>query len=350
MQFLNRTILLLALVTLFSACENDSDRDAAALTFPVTVEKIKRGYIAEYISATGTLRAVREERVFAEVEGLLKLTQKNGATLAAGSKVQKGYLLSTIENREYELSIRVESQELAMENAERELKKQEALFKEGGVTEKELELSRRNALDAKFNYESAVIKQAKLRLKAPITGHIASLQSSSNNTRVRAGFALCTIMDYSSTLVDVQIPNADLGKIKHGQKVIVTNYALPDDSFEGLVSAIDPTIDERTRTFTVTIAIDNKKLQLRPGMFIKTDIVVASKDDAVIIPKSAIQTRKNQPVVFVVEETSAVEREIVTGIETREDIEIREGVVENEQLIIRGMETLQNKSKVRITK
>jgi RND family efflux transporter MFP subunit len=115
------------------------------------------------------------------------------------------------------------------------------------------------------------------------------------------------------------------------------------------VTAIDPTIDPQTRTFTVVFEVANDKLILRPGMFVKADIVIENHDSAVIIPKTALQTRDNQPVAFVVQGASAELREVSTGIETREEVEILEGLTEGERLVVKGHETLRDKSKVRVT-
>ncbi|MCI0690682.1 efflux RND transporter periplasmic adaptor subunit [candidate division KSB1 bacterium] len=334
---------------LFLACDSAEDKSAADLAIPVVVEKVKRGPIASYVSATGTLRAQREERVVAEVEGVLRMAKNNGTVLVAGARVQAGQHLAEIENQEYLLNVRVESQKLAMENASRELQKQEALFKEGGVTEKELELARRNALDARLNYEAAQIKVDKLRLKAPISGFIANLQSNAEGTRVPVGFRLCSIMDYNTTVAQVNLPNTDLERVQIGQEVVVSNYAIADQTFRGRVTAIDPTIDPQTRTFTVTIEAANEKFLLRPGMFVKADIVIDNHANAVIIPKTALQTRDNRPVAFVVEGASAALREVSTGIETREEVEILEGLAEGERLVVKGHETLRDKSKVRVT-
>ena len=346
-------IKLIKLITIVPltllACSGNEDRSAADLTVPVVVEKVKRGAIAELISTTGTLRAAKEERVAAEVQGILHFIKNDGIVFAAGARVQQGQLLAEIENPEYLLDVRVESQRLAMNNAERELQKQEDLFKEGGVTEKELELARRTALDARYNYESAQLKVGKLKLHAPIAGFVANLQTNAVETRVPAGFQLCTIMNYSQVVAQVNLPNSDIGRIHPGQKVIVSNYALPDAAFTGRVSTINPAIDPQTRTFIAAIDVDNPNLQLRPGMFVKADIVVEDHPNAVTISKTALQTRDNRPVVFVVEGISAALREVTTGIETREEIEILEGLNEGERLVVKGQETLRDKSKVRVT-
>ncbi len=351
MKFLNThlKITLICFLLIQFACNGDDDKSAADLTMPVVVEKVKLGPIAEFVSATGTLRANREEKVVAQVQGILHLTHNNGVLFAAGAPVKAEQLLAEIENQEYLLEVRVESHKLAMNNAARELEKQEALFKEGGVTEKELEIARRTELDARLNYEAAQLRVEKLKLRSPIAGIITNLQTNVDGALIPAGFQLCTIMDYTSVVVQVNLPNSDLNRIQTGQKVNITNYALPDEVFQGRVTAIDPTIDPQTRTFSATIQTANDKRRLRPGMFVKTDIIVENHPNAVIIPKSALQTRDNRPIVFVVQGVSAELREVTTGIETREDIEILEGLAEDERLVVKGHETLRDKSKVRVT-
>ncbi|MFQ5604763.1 MAG: efflux RND transporter periplasmic adaptor subunit [bacterium] len=340
---------VILLTCLGLACNGGEDKSAADLSMPVVVEKVKLGTIAEFIASTGTLQAQKEERVIAEVPGILHLAQNNGGLIKAGARVKPDQILAELENPEYLLEIRVESQKLAMTNAQRELAKQEVLFKEGGVTEKELEIARRTALDARLNYETAILKAQKLQLKAPISGILANLPAHAVGTRVPAGFQFCTVMDYENVIVRVNLPNSDMGRIQPGQKVNISNYALQDEIFIGQVVAIDPAIDPQTRTFTVTIQAENRHSKLRPGMFVKTDIVVEEHSHVVIIPKSAMQTRDNRPVVFVVQGVSAELRQVETGIEGREEIEIVSGLAENERLVVKGQETLRDKSKVRVT-
>jgi RND family efflux transporter MFP subunit len=340
---------LLIFVVFFTACESGEDRSAADLAVPVTVEKVRSGPISEFVSATGTLRAQREERLVTEVAGILSTVKTDGAYLSNGSRVRAGQMLAEIENREWLLEVRVESQKLAMENAKRELEKQQVLFEEGGVTEKELELARRTALDTRLNYEAAQLRADKLNLRAPISGIISNLQSGSEGTYVPVGFQFCAIMDYGKVVVDASLPNTDMDRIRHGQQVDISNYSLEGEIFAGKVTSIDPTIDPRTRTFTVSIETRNPNLRLRPGMFVKADIIIKHQPEAVIIPRSAIQTRDNRSVVFVVEGVSAEMREITEGISTREEVEIIEGLNEGDRLVIEGHETLRDKSKVRVT-
>ncbi len=340
------TILLL---TGLLGCQGSEEQSAVDLTIPVSTTKVTTGSIASTIQATGTLRAVREERILTEVTGRLQLAKRDGRTLRNGMRVRKGMLLATLENEEYRLTVRADARKLEMENAQRELEKQEALFKEGGVTEKELEIARSTALDTRLNYETALLKLAKLRLTSPLDGTLAMLQVSAGGTLVPAGFHLCTIYDNSSMLLDLHLPNSDISRIRTGQRVIVSTYAIEEQTFSGEVVAIDPSINPQTRTFTSRVRIENPDRLLRSGMFVKAEVIIEQRDSTVVIPREAVQMRSGRPVAFVVLGASAELREVVTGLETRDRIEIISGLEPGENLVVKGYETLRDKSRVRVT-
>ena len=89
---------------------------------------------------------------------------------------------------------------------------------------------------------------------------------------------------------------------------------------------------------------------LRPGMFVKAEIVTAGRDSAIVIPKDIILTRRNRKTVFVVNRSFAQERRISTGLENPDELEVVEGLSVNERLIVNGFETLRNGSRVRISR
>jgi hypothetical protein len=83
-------------------------------------------------------------------------------------------------------------------------------------------------------------------------------------------------------------------------------------------------------------------------MFMKIDIVVAAKDQAIVIPKDVVISRRGEKTVYVVEKGAAIRRTISTGLENKEQIEVVDGLKENERLVVKGFETLRNRSKVKI--
>lgn len=339
-----RIIISCVILSVAFGCGDGGDEQVADLTIPVRIEQVGREDIAAFIPATGTVKARHEEVVATEVDGILSIAPG----LKSGSTVRAGQLLAELENPEYLLEVRVESKKLAMENARRELEKKQALYSEGGVTENELETARQNLLDTRLNYESGLLKAEKVHVKAPISGVITGLQRSADGTRTAANFQLGTIMDYAVVHIPVKLPNTDLALVHIGQETNISNYALPDHVFEGTVQDIDPTIDPQTRTFVATVQAANPGYRLRPGMFVKTDIIRERHEQAIVIPANALQIRNNQTVVFVVEGAIAQMREVTTGIEADDKIEITAGLSEGERLVVQGHETLRDKAKVRI--
>jgi len=85
-------------------------------------------------------------------------------------------------------------------------------------------------------------------------------------------------------------------------------------------------------------------------MFVKADIVVARRDSAIVIPKSIILSGNRGKVVYVVDQSTARERRINTGIENQDFVEVVNGLKENERLVVKGFETLRNDSKVKVIK
>jgi membrane fusion protein, multidrug efflux system len=150
--------------------------------------------------------------------------------------------------------------------------------------------------------------------------------------------------------MDVQLPEKYISVIRPGQLVKLTNYTIPEDTITGTISQLSPAIDADTRTFKGNIAINNPNYLLRPGMFVKADIITNHQDSVIVIPKSIILSRQRGKTVFVIDRGIAVERIIETGLENITDVEVIKGLEKNERIVTSGFETLSNKSKVKIIK
>jgi len=94
--------------------------------------------------------------------------------------------------------------------------------------------------------------------------------------------------------------------------------------------------------------IDNPKQLLRPGMFVKAEIVVESHVDVVLVPREMVLMRGNREVVFVEESARAQMREIETGLEDEKFVEVLDGIEEGERLITSNYETLRSRTRVSV--
>jgi RND family efflux transporter MFP subunit len=350
---MKKNLILFAIVLSVAAgCRNQDQNLAGDVEIPVTVEELKVKSIEEFINTTGTAFPKGEIELKSKISAscFLEKNPSTGRLWQLGDKVNAGDVIVRLEDQEYVNSVKMETNQLNLELMESELKKQQSLYEKGGVTQKELKTAEINYENAKTTVVTSKLQLEKTRISAPISGVIVDLPYHTQGTQVEAGLTMVKIMDYKTMYMDVQLPEKYINEIKPGQTVKLTNYTIPEDTIIGSVTQLSPAINADTRTFKGTVSIDNRDLLLRPGMFVKADIVVNRRDSVIVIPKNIILSRQRGKTVFVVDRGVAAERIIETGLENLTDVEVTRGLARNERIVTGGFETLGNRSKVKIIK
>jgi membrane fusion protein, multidrug efflux system len=343
------TVLILV-AGFLSGCETQTSEQTVDLTVPVTVEPVALGTVESTLEATGTLRSVRVAEVLTEARGFVFFKPlADGRKLSVGVEVKEGQPLAYLENEELELSARLTSRRMALENARTSLNEKEVLIVKGMVSQFEVDTDRKALVDAQSDYENALLQLKKKEVPAPLSGFISELADITEGTRIEQGTLLCRIVDYSQVLLDLRIPSSQVRNIHLGQQVRVSDYSFPDESFIGSIEALDPVVDPATRTFKAVAGVANPERLLRPGMFVKAEIVVESRRNVVAVPRQYIVRRRNNQVVFVEENARAQMRQVETGLEDGLLVEIIEGLDEGERLITSNHETLRPRARVRVT-
>ncbi len=350
---MKKNIIFLAVaLALVTGCKNQDQALTADVEIPVSVEDLKLRSVEEFINTTGTAFPKGEIVMKSKIGAAYYLgtNPQTGRLWQLGDKVKAGALIARLEDEEYVNSVKLETNQLNMELMETELRKQESLYEKGGVTLKELKTAGINYENAKTTVVNAKLQLGKTRITAPIDGVIVELPYYTQGTQVETGVTIVKIMDYRTMFMDVQLPEKYINVIKAGQEARLTNYTIPDDTIIGHIAQLSPAINADTRTFTGTVSIDNPDYLLRPGMFVKADIVTNRKDSVIVIPKNIILSRQRGKTVFVIERGLAAERIIQTGIENLTEAEVTRGLMKDERVVTSGFETLSNKSKVKIIK
>lgn len=345
-------IIIAAIIIALTGCRNQNQNLNADVEIPVSVEDIKLKSIEEFVNTTGTAYPKGEIVLKAKIVAsyFLENNPQTGRAWQLGDKVRAGALIARLEDREYVISVKLETNELNLELSESELKKQESLYEKGGVTLKDLKTASINYANAKSTVENARLQLDKTRIVAPIDGVIVELPYYTQGTQIDAGSEIVKIMDYQIMYMNVQLPEKYINIIKPGQPVKLTNYTIPEDTLIGRITQMSPAINADTRTFQGNILINNPDFLLRPGMFVKADIVTSHKDSVVVIPKNIILSRQRGKTVFIIDRGVAAERIIETGLENITDVEVTRGLAKNERVVTSGFETLSNRSKVKIIK
>jgi RND family efflux transporter MFP subunit len=350
---MKKSIFIVAVgLMIIAGCGNQDQNLAADVEIPVSVEDIKLKSIEEFINTTGTAFPKGEIELKSKITAyyFLEKNPQTGRMWQLGDKVKEGTLIARLEDKEYVNSIKLETNQLNLELTESELKKQESLYEKGGVTLKDLKTAGINFANAKTTVENSKLQLEKTRIVAPIDGVIVDLPYYTQGTQVETGKTVAKIMDYQVMYMDVQLPEKYISAIKPGQLVRLTNYTIPEDTIIGKITQLSPAINADTRTFKGNISINNPNLLLRPGMFVKADIITNHKDSVIVIPKSIILSRQRGKTVFIVDRGVVAERIIDTGLENLTEVEVTRGLAKNERVVTSGFETLSNRSKVKIIK
>ncbi|WP_083464635.1 efflux RND transporter periplasmic adaptor subunit [Marinifilum fragile] len=349
---MKRLAFLLLGATLFASCDDkkaDLNKDIAV---QVSVKEIAPKSIEKYISTTGTVEPIKTVDLKSEVAGKYQLqtNPRTGRKFQLGDYVQEGTVVIQLEDKEYENNIKIKSLELRLEISKQTFEKQQSLYEKGGVTLSELKNAEIELINAKYSYEDAIFRLEKLKVKAPFSGTITNLNYYTENTRIEAASPVLSMMDYSKLHMEINLAEKNISMIKTGQPVNIVNYTIPGDTLNGVLTQLSPAIDAETRSFKAVININNSKLLLRPGMFAKGEIVVAKADSALVIPKNVILNKQKGNVVFVVHKGLAEERVIEFGLENPDEVQIVSGLEKKDRLVVKGFETLRNRSKIKIVK
>ncbi len=350
LQYSIASILLTGVLTV--ACEEQRGGNTAELASPVSVTEVKASEIKKYNTTNGTALANAEVELKSEMAGEyhLQINPRTKQPYKLGDKVLAGETIVRFSNKEYVNDIAIDSKKLSLEIAEQDEVKKRALYEKGGVTQSEVRNAEVSIANARYSYENAQISLEKMNIKAPFTGVIVNLPHYTRNVQVPSGSSIVSIMSYDKMIMEINLPESAINEVKPGQAVAITHYTLPKDTVEGVISELSPAISSETRTFKGKLLIDNKDLLLRPGMFVKADIIVDKSENTIVIPKEIVMNRGRRKSVFVVERGIARQREIRTGLEDKNNIEVLDGLKLEEQLVTRGYETLRDNSKVKIQK
>jgi membrane fusion protein, multidrug efflux system len=352
MKPFHQFIALIALIGASTACNNQPTNTTTELAVPVSVSDIKPKSIEKIINTTGTLNATKKTVLSTEMTGKYKLltNPRTRRPFALGDLVENGQVVVQFEDAEYVNGIGLESKKLNLDITEQTMKKQQSLFEKGGVTQLDYRNSEVNYTNAKDAFERANLQLAKMSVRAPFKGAITDLPAITNGTQVSTGTAVVSLMDYSIMTVEVNLPEKYINEVAIEQAVRIMNYTLPKDTLTGNVKELSPAISTETRTFKGVVQVANPELKLRPGMFAKADIVLARKDSVIVIPKEIIISSQRGKSVFIVDNGTATEKRITIGYENQNEAEITSGLKKNDRLVIKGFETLKNRSKVKIVK
>ncbi|HEU0071969.1 MAG TPA: efflux RND transporter periplasmic adaptor subunit [Alphaproteobacteria bacterium] len=293
--------------------------------------KVERGAIVSAVSASGTLAAVVTVQVGSQISGLVK-----EILVDFNSEVRQGQLIARLDPATYEARLKQAEADLALAratvktqqaavlksrasltNAEKDLARQRALSKEGYAAAATLEKSQstqetskaelamaeaqvENALAAVMKQEAAVnaarIDLDRTYIRAPVDGTVISRDVDVGQTvaaTMSAPVLFKIAQDLHKMQVEVRIDEADVGRIREGQRASFTVDSFQGRTFNGAVSQIRKasTTVQNVVTYSVLVSADNDDLRLLPGLTANVRIVIDERVNVLKIANAALRFR-----------------------------------------------------------
>jgi multidrug efflux pump subunit AcrA (membrane-fusion protein) len=172
-------------------------------------------------------------------------------------------------------------------------------------------------------------------ITAPLSGTIVERNLSFGGS-VEPNATLFRIADLTEVIVEGDVFESDVSKVRLGQHARVRLDAYPDMVFDGSVSFIADQIDPEKRTLRIWVSIDNKEELLKPEFFAKVDLVVKPGSEVLAVPVEAIIDAGAEKFVFVKNGNEFVRQDVATGMSDDRYIEITDGLYTGDQVVTDG--------------
>ena len=297
-------------------------RVAAATVAPAVVET----------GAVGTLRADEGVMIRPEIAGRIDQIR-----FAEGQQVKQGSLLVTLDAGETRAQMQSSSVQLTLEK--QRLERAEDLFRKGFISQQALDEQRSTHDRAAAKLREDRVRLAKSEIRAPFSG-VAGLRQVSEGAYVAAGTDIARLEKLDQLKLDFRVPETFLAQLKSGQPVRIAVDAYAGQEFRGLIYAIEPAIDEQTRTVLVRARVGNASLKLRPGMFARVQLQLGVREKAVWIPEQAIVPRGQEAFVFRVSAGKVELVQVSTGLRKVGEVEILKGLAGGDLVVTEGTQRI----------
>ncbi|HFD7915549.1 TPA: efflux RND transporter periplasmic adaptor subunit [Legionella pneumophila] len=172
-------------------------------------------------------------------------------------------------------------------------------------------------------------------VNAPIAG-IIDARNINLGQAVEPNTVLFHISNRDKLLVVAQVYEEDLGKVKVGQEVNVRVLSYPKQTFPGLVTLIEPNLDPLTRTVNVRITLDNKERLLKPGMFVRANVILTHNKAALTVPNTVLLQADSKQFVFVQNGGTYKRVDVKVGAVEDDYSEIIDGLVPGDLVVTQG--------------
>jgi membrane fusion protein (multidrug efflux system) len=292
------------------------------------------------ISAVGSITAVQGVTLTPELAGTI-----GAIAFESGAMVNKGDLLvrfdtSTEEAQLKSLNAQLEWARVSVERARK-------LRTDNTVSQSEVDQAEAAWQQAKANADATQAIIDKKTIRAPFGGKLGIRQINLGEY-VDAGKPIVSLQSLTPVYADFSLPQQALARIKTGMVVRVSMDTYTNKNFEGTLTAINPNLDENTRSVRLQGTLDNQDLLMRPGMFARIEVVLPSDQNVLVIPATAVLSAPYGDSVYLIEKSTngpgnVVKQQFIrTGRARGDFVSVESGLKPGDHVVSAGLFKLRN--------
>lgn len=296
----------------------------------------------ETLPAIGSVNAEQGVIVAPEIAGTV-----SEVAFESGATVKQGDLLLKLDASTEEAQLRSMQamSDLMNVTAERTRK----LHADNTSSQSELDQAEANLKQANANADNIRALIEKKTIRAPFSGKLG-IRLVSLGQQLDVGKGIVSLQSLSPVFVDFSLPQQDLSLLQTGLTVQVTSDAYPGEKFSGTLTAINPDLNATTRSVQLRAKFENADARLRPGMFVRTEVVLNEAKPVLAIPSTAVLSAPYGDAVYVIESaaTNGVtsltvhQKFIRTGRVHGDFVNVESGLKAGDRVVTSGLFKLRN--------
>ncbi|HTA82442.1 MAG TPA: efflux RND transporter periplasmic adaptor subunit [Bacteroidia bacterium] len=290
---------------------------------------IRMSQIANEIDVTGTILSNEEVTLQSQIAGIV-----SHISFTEGSKVSKGELLIKIDDSQ--LQAQLEKDEVAKQLAELTEQRQKKLLTINGISQQDYDIALNNLKSVEADIKMLQVQISYTEIRAPFDG-VIGLRNVSEGSYISQNTVLVNMEEISPVKVDFFVPAKYTSSVQRNDVInfTVSGY---NDVFQGKIYALDPKVDESTRTLHLRALADNKDGKLLPGSFANIKIELNHSNTALMIPTEAVIPQISGQSAYISKNGIVSSTAITLGIRTDSTVEVVKGISGGDTIITRGLQ------------
>jgi len=339
---------------------------------PMTVEtaQVKRADMSNEVTVVGNLIGAQTVEAGPKVAGRLETV-----SVRLGDRVTRGQTIATVEDREIQEQVKqakasydvsaatIRQREADLRLAQTNLDRSRNLFERQLIPKQtfddtdsryqaavaQLDLARAQFAQAQARLDELKINLSNTNITSPVSGFVGK-RSLDPGAWVTPNAPFISVVDIGIVRFVANIVEKDIRRITSGLAADVEVDAYPGEKFVGRVAHIAPVLDPATRTGQIEVEIANGNFRLKPGMYAKVSFIVDKKNNALVIPTTALVDLGGSRGVFTANATEqgqvASFKKIDVGIVNQTLAEVTAGLSEGDHIVTTGAAALREGDRI----